>query len=496
MFLKKKKRIIELINTICEFINYISESGNTSFIEELKLAFESLNNAIENSKNDEAEIDSILKKIGQVYDFLNSLNLEEVTYQDLENVMVQVGEIETEFLDKIKVKLNIAILPYNITMWDSLESIYNAAKEDEDCVVTVVPIPYYDISEEEPIMKYDGAKFAQIVDITHFQEYNLSIEEPDIIYIHNIYDDGNILTSVHPDFYTTNLKKYTDMLVYSPYCTPSFLKKTEEHSFTFDLAGAENIDRFVCAGDFVKKQGIARSIDKEKILNLGTPKFDALVNKIEDVHVPQEWIEKANGRRIVLVPTSISYFIGNNVVDKNSITNAFVKISVFSKLLATFKINDIFVIWRPHPLTREFIKKRKPFLLEWFEFYCKYIENSNEIVLDTYETYLPAFKLSDALYTDSTSLIFPYLMLNKKLILSGSDKRFKELNIPYDKKKIDFEHNFDVDPVKKIVDFEKVSELKIDDSFLNYFYKNLDGTSGEKIHRAIKNDVFKNNTKI
>ena len=37
----------------------------------------------------------------------------------------------------------VVFLPYKASMWDSLESVWMAAEEDEDCDAYVVPIPYY-----------------------------------------------------------------------------------------------------------------------------------------------------------------------------------------------------------------------------------------------------------------------------------------------------------------------------------------------------------------
>ena len=38
-----------------------------------------------------------------------------------------------------------------------------------------------------------------------------------ISYIHNPYDNWNYVTSIDPAFYSWELKKYTDCLVYIPY---------------------------------------------------------------------------------------------------------------------------------------------------------------------------------------------------------------------------------------------------------------------------------------
>ena len=47
----------------------------------------------------------------------------------------------------------------------------------------------------------------------------LEDKKPDAVFIHNPYDQNNRLTSVHPDFYSSRLKKYADQLIYLPYYT-------------------------------------------------------------------------------------------------------------------------------------------------------------------------------------------------------------------------------------------------------------------------------------
>lgn len=504
MFLKKKKRVLEIINTIYEVIEYINNSGEVEILEDVKNAVSSVLAQIEKEEYD------ILETINYIKIALNNaenlLIKEKITFDDLNGLIGQISIFEQAFLLQVQVKLNVIFMPYNITMWDSLESIYLACKEDEDCVAKVVPIPYFDISQNPPVMHFDFDKYDKNIDLVNYEDFDLETEEPDIIYVHNIYDDGNTLTSVLPEFYTRNLKKYTDMLVYSPYCVPNFLKQysDNQHSYTFDLYGANNIDRFVCAGDFVKKEGLKSNIPKEKILNLGTPKFDSLIKHInDDIKYPKEWIEKSEGKRVVLFSTSINYFVLQNDPSQNAITNFCDAICRFSEILQKFKDDDIFVIWRPHPLTRTFISKIHPHFVDWFDNICNKIKgvhnNDREnkdyenVVLDESDSYLPAFKISDAFVMDYTSIMFPYLLLNKKLIsLYGPGYFNKVVDIDQYKDKLGFVRVDNVNNFNEITNFKKVDRLNLDFDFLSKFYKNIDGTAGEKIHYAVKNDVLKN----
>ena len=118
-----------------------------------------------------------------------------------------------------KDNIEIVFMPYKASMWDSLESIWEAATQDDSCDVYGVPVPYYSKNPNGDMenMYCEDKQFPDYVPITNWNEYNFEERMPEIIYIHNPYDEGNYVTSTHPDFYSYNLKKYTDMLVYVPY---------------------------------------------------------------------------------------------------------------------------------------------------------------------------------------------------------------------------------------------------------------------------------------
>ena len=50
-----------------------------------------------------------------------------------------------------------------------------------------------------------------------WEKFSLEKERPDIIFIHNPYDQYNYVTTVHPLFYASRIKQYTEKLVYIPY---------------------------------------------------------------------------------------------------------------------------------------------------------------------------------------------------------------------------------------------------------------------------------------
>lgn len=141
-------------------------------------------------------------------------------YKLLKQKLIKVAN---SLKNDVALRLEVAFFPYKASMWDSLESVYFAAKEDPDCDAYCVPIPYYDINPDHSFgqMHYEGNDYPENIEIMDWQNYNFEERRPDVIYIHNPYDNCNLVTSVHPRYYSGNLKQYTETLVYIPYYVTS-----------------------------------------------------------------------------------------------------------------------------------------------------------------------------------------------------------------------------------------------------------------------------------
>lgn len=202
------------------------------------------------------------------------LSSEEVYHKLGEQIALAEGRIDQE-----KERLEVVFLPYQAAMWDSLESVWMAAEADEDCDAYVIPIPYYtrnaDLSLGE--LHYEGDRYPENVPITGYEAYSLEQHRPDVIFIHNPYDGYNQGTSVHPFFYSENLKKYTDCLVYVPYySTSGGMSANQVWCPAYDHADyiviqAERYRRF-----FDPK------LPAEKLIALGSPNLDEALGIYDD----------------------------------------------------------------------------------------------------------------------------------------------------------------------------------------------------------------------
>ncbi len=290
-----------------------------------------------------------------------------------EVLQVELGGIEGSVRNEIRIRKEAVFLPYKASMWDSLESIWQAANEDPDCDAYVIPIPYYDKGEDGSLkeMHYEGDRYPKEVPVLKYDEFDFGAHRPDMIFIHNPYDDGNFVTSVHPFFYSKNLKKYTDCLVYVPY-----------YATTGGMSEAQSLCPAYIYADYIViqsekyKKFFDPMIPEEKFLPFGSPKFDSVIRKCQNPPAPPEsWKKKMEGRRVYFYNTSINGMLEN--------TDSFLK-----KMRYVFECfkgrEDVCLLWRPHPLMEStFASMRKEYAPVYEELKQKFIRDDWGIFDDT-----------------------------------------------------------------------------------------------------------------
>jgi hypothetical protein len=325
-------------------------------------------------------------------------------------------------------KKEIVFLPYKASMWDSLESVWKAADEDQDYDVYVVPIPYYDKNTDGTFgqMHYEGNEYPDYVPITSWEEYKFYERRPDITYIHNPYDQCNHVTSIQPIYYARELKKYTDKLVYIPY----FVAVNNEVAPHFCvMPGTLYADRVIVQSDEVRRQYIkelhqfevenncknAFGNIEQKVLALGSPKFDKVVNtRIQDLNIPENWLNsicKQDGvwKKVVLYNTSI-----DNILNLNE-----TMIEKIEDVLRTFQKfrDEIVLLWRPHPLLPATIKSMRPILWEKYMRIVSRYQAEGWGIYDESSDMNRAIAISDGYYGDGGSVYELYRKTKKPIML-------------------------------------------------------------------------------
>lgn len=345
-----------------------------------------------------SHLESYCEVIFQVHE---ALQAGDETNSDLlfEELNKALATVEDSINDDIKIRKEAVFLPYKASMWDSLESVWKEAHADPDCDDYVIPIPYFERNPDGTVkeMHYEADLYPEYVPITKYDAFDFGAHRPDMMFIHNPYDGANYVTSVHPFFYSDNLKKYTDCLVYIPY---------------FASAGGMSEGQAMCPAylhvDYIVIQSekfrnfYDASIPDEKFLAFGSPKFDSVIQKCQNPPKPsKEWQEKmtkADGSKKTV------YFYNTSIGCMLDHTEKYLK-----KMAYVFELfkkrEDACLLWRPHPLLESTFDSMRPqYKQRFLELKRQFIQEDIGIYDDT-PNMEDTIAVSDVYIGDSASSV-------------------------------------------------------------------------------------------
>ncbi len=383
----------------------------------------SIGNAIEESEGEGFVTVKMLEEhceaIYQMYTAVSEYRLEELDDMQAQ-LLEQLTNVAYSINNDIKLRKEVVFLPYKAAMWDSLESVWKAASEDEDCDAYVISIPYFDKNLDGTLgqMHYEGDLYPDDVPVMSYENYDFAERRPDIIFIHNPYDDGNRVTSVHPAFYSKRLKQFTEKLVYIPYfvlneVNPEDVNAVKGVEEFILVSAAIHADVVIVQSEDMREVYIkvltefageeTRHIWEDKILGLGSPKMDKVSStKIEDIDIPDEWkqvMTKSDGskKKVILYNTSV----------KALLTHKKQMLKKIESVLRTFEENkeEVTLLWRPHPLMRTTMESMCPELLELYEQIVQDYKTDGFGIFDESAELNRAIAVADAYYGDQSSVV-------------------------------------------------------------------------------------------
>lgn len=364
----------------------------------------------------------------------NGTNLESnaisVMNSSLDEMLFSISECTRK--DLMKVRSEIVFLPFKASLWDSFDSVWRAAVNDEKCDVYVIPIPYYYKMPDGTYgeMNYDKDAFPSYVNITRYDQFDFAAHHPDVIYIHNPYDEFNQTTTVHSFFYSKNLKKYTNELVYIPYFKTAEIGENDERmrdslKYFVLMPGIVNADKVIVQSENMRNEYIetlvkwageeTRRIWENKIFGTGSPKDDYLKNVTkQDIKIPDEWadiIRKKDGsyKKIVLFTISISSVLQyeDRLIEK------------LRKVLDTFSENqgEIALVWQHNPLIESTLETLNMPLFKEFHDIVEQFKKGNYGIYDESHNTDRAVALSDAYYGDTCRMVQICRMAGKPVMI-------------------------------------------------------------------------------
>lgn len=466
-----KQNILDIIKTIYDAHDDIKKllkkgykESAASLIGDCQDAALSVGNTIIDSEGEEfvtvGLIENYCKDLFGIYNSLDtndSYDCDSI-YKTLNR---DLTDIKKSIEKDIRGKIEVVFMPYKASMWDSLESVWKAADADPDCDAYVVPIPYYDRNPDHSFgeFHYEGNEFPDYVPVTHYLKYNEKVRKPDVIYIHNPYDDLNYVTSVDPKFYSFELKKHTKMLIYIPYyvITGKFINKSFINTSAYRF-----IDRVIVQSKIIMNQyKEVFGKDGDKAIALGSPKFDAVVNSIKtDFVLCDKWKNIIGNKKIILYNTSIAGALDN--------TNEFLK--KLENVFNYFKNSNEYVLWwRPHPLLESTFNSMRNDVYSYYkQIVSDYKEQEYGIYDDTSELHR-AIVYSDMYYGDVKSSVATLYCATGKPVVYSNFKNLTEVG------------NFDEDLNNYYSDNSDFEILRQNE--------NYDGTAGKHIYLYIKNQI-------
>jgi hypothetical protein len=286
----------------------------------------------------------------------------------------------------------ILFCPYKQEMWDSMETIFTSATNDEETEVGIMPIPYFTLQNLMPVE-------ALIEFGDYAKNFPMALNERwDVILFHYPYDNLNNVT--RPMVYSSHLKMFCKHLVLVHYACMgdrdiedkealySGVKNSDLVVFETEQQ-AEHANRVLKA--FCNWQGEA--------VAWGSAKYD-LVGKLK---CPKEWQDIIKGRKTVLLQTSIIPFMNNPN-----------KIKQIRGILEENK--DKCIIWRPHPLMEATILAHRPQdINDYYKLVDDFLNTDN--IFDNTSTAEIAISVADEMISDRSSLVTLWKATGKKLTM-------------------------------------------------------------------------------
>ena len=347
----------------------------------------------------------------------------------------QLHVIKNQYSKEYNKKKKVVFIVDKANRWKSLKSVWEAAKDDRNNIVSVIVIPYFYKRLDGTVLEqhYEIDLFPKELDVMDYRQCNLEQYQPDIIFINNPYDQYNFLTAVHPAYYSSNLVKYTDKLVYIPWFTLTEFTREDERGWQsmqhfVTVPGVVNADKVYVQSEQMKEAYVeyltdwagenTREIWEEKISGIDSTLMEQEgIDKDEiELLIPEEWksvLDKRDGSRkkILLYNISATGFVehGMKAVGK------------LKSVLQTVKesAENVALIWHLNKELELVLKK------SYFELWKAYEQITEEYKSEAWGIYADnqdiqtLVSICDAYYGDACALSQAMVIAKKPVMIQN-----------------------------------------------------------------------------
>ncbi|MFC2459566.1 MAG: CDP-glycerol glycerophosphotransferase family protein [Selenomonas noxia] len=292
--------------------------------------------------------------------------------------------------------LRVDILLEFPTVWCKVKSLYEALSKDEsfDCQLVAIDMQEFawNSAEEYPAF----LQFLNERDIPFIPEaaYNFSERSPDVLVYTNPYDNH------HPKFSIENVRRKGIRIVYLPYSIPFFIDNNNR-GYLYDLPIHRQAWRvYVRSKRELRKYGMYCQAGNAHVALAGAPLRDYLAEQ-------KEWV-KPDARFKKTFLWGIDYGFWDH-------TATFGEYG--AKILQYFTDHpQLGLIVRPHPLFFGSVTKRGVMSEETVRSFYKQCNDLPNISLDLCGDLTASFCKSDALISDTSSILVEYLLMERPVL--------------------------------------------------------------------------------
>ena len=282
---------------------------------------------IENIKGEETQTVKQLEELCElIYECSVVLGQSEDISVKLEQLHNKIADTEQILQTEILARNEAVFYISKAAHWQYIEWYWKKLIETGNTDIYIVPLPYY-------YKKYDGTRYAskyeyneieksvknsiqqlknkQAVSNIHvvgYEEFDVRLHHPDQIVIENPYDEWNQATTLPEEFYSRNLQKYTEKLVYIvPFQVEEFTKANyrEYHNMQYycTMPGVVRADVVYVQSENMREVYIqkltdfageaTRNVWEKKIAVVEQAEYDNVNHKISEAE-QNETVNNAN----------------------------------------------------------------------------------------------------------------------------------------------------------------------------------------------------------
>ena len=265
-----------------------------------------------------------------------------------------------KYLNELRNTEDVLFIVRKASEWQFIKPLYSEKKKAGEKVLVLIS-PFYEKDSQGNIIAsdfFDSFDFPDDIETVNYNEYSFSRNHPREIIIQTPFDQFESGLSIHPFFYSSNLKKYTDKLTY----VQSFdIDEIEDG----DEKGLHNIKAIIISPGVVNADKVYVQSDRMRKL------FIKILS--ETTEEPAETLEEnvlirpsatdenksketGNEKKKILFYTSFASFYENPLRIISKMDNVF----------ESFKNNSdkVSVVWAVDGNTPSLLEEKKPELFE------------------------------------------------------------------------------------------------------------------------------------